>query len=173
MRGEHFKGFSKANFTMGSSPHARGAPHVNGQIWRHVGIIPACAGSTFTSTIPAFLRWDHPRMRGEHLSVSVTVPARTGSSPHARGARTTSDRENRGQGIIPACAGSTMQSLRSLPKVRDHPRMRGEHLPKSSAVLKREGSSPHARGAPIMRENLEVVKGIIPACAGSTRRGNQ
>ena len=31
------------------------------------GIIPACAGSTRTAAPDRVVRWDHPRMRGEHL----------------------------------------------------------------------------------------------------------
>ena len=50
-----------------------------------------------------------------------------GSSPHARGARDT--------------------SARTSTRMRDHPRMRGEHLSAKSEVLNKKGSSPHARGA--------------------------
>ena len=53
--------------------------------------------------------------------------------------------------------------------MRDHPRMRGEHIDRMCIFPLTEGSSPHARGAhPIdLRTILQV--GIIPACAGSTR----
>ena len=154
----------------GSSPHARGArngrsswscpsgdhprmrgEHVRGgaaRTPRH-GIIPACAGSTtpvcamIASTagssphargalkpvVTLMAAWrDHPRMRGEH------------GAPH--------ERLGLLAGIIPACAGSTLQNvwwyracIGSSPhargalrittgiscKVKDHPRMRGEH----------------------------------------------
>ena len=175
----------------GSSPHARGAlalfaghgrllrdhPRMRGEhstedgeafIWRR--IIPACAGST--------------------CPPSLVCPTLMGSSPHARGARTQKTgnhrpakdhprmrgehhrRQGRGQqpfGIIPACAGSTLNQavsfgdfvgssphargalftpLASRNLFRDHPRMRGEH----SKVW--QSSHPS--------------DGIIPACAGST-----
>ena len=93
--------------------------------------------------------WDHPRMRGEHgqegrdelgevgiipacagstATLTATGCSDMGSSPHARGAR--------------------CHPMPTMPRARDHPRMRGEH---TCAVH---------RGA--------VWQGIIPACAGST-----
>ena len=135
-----------------------------------VGIIPACAGSTSCRHSPN-------RRTG-------------GSSPHARGARSASSRAQRSRwdhprmrgehpvhvgiiarvlGIIPACAGSTKEVSSEMKLV--------------------SGSSPHARGAPILRtlsaarigdhprmrgEHRHVPLGklaglgIIPACAGST-----
>ena len=182
------------------------------QLGRRLGIIPACAGSTFclpswppnwlgssphargalTSSFEILpLAWDHPRMRGEHLRLRAGVVHHVGgSSPHARGAR-----DGRGVGLL--C-------------LRDHPRMRGEHwglvavpstlqgiipacagstIISSWRVVAMPGSSPHARGAPPgaqwggtrsqdhprMRgehssaDDMERNPcGIIPACAGST-----
>ena len=51
---------------------------------------------------------------------------------------------------------------------RDHPRMRGEHGSADDGEGREEGSSPHARGAPINVIAPKHVGGIIPACAGST-----
>ena len=218
---------------MGSSPHARGAPtpsstarpasgdhpRMRGEHFlppvlaaELVGIIPACAGSTYKQL--------------RNLAPSV------GSSPHARGAPPpSSGRRPSRRGIIPACAGSTGASLpflarckgssphaRGAPssrhggswRCRDHPRMRGEHhLERSGAELEARiipacagstlrrmtwkgthvGSSPHARGAPAARIGTRKAAwdhprmrgehvpravlvsggvGIIPACAGST-----
>ena len=66
-------------------------------------------------------------MRGEHLSYSITISCGSGSSPHARGAlRDTLNRFN-GEGIIPACAGSTARRRCRKGVCQDHPRMRGEH----------------------------------------------
>ena len=52
--------------------------------------------------------------------------------------------------------------------VRDHPRMRGEHISTRPRVRSREGSPPHARGAQPFVSALASRKGITPACAGST-----
>ena len=133
----------------GSSPHARGARR----------------GANTTLVLSG----DHPRMRGEHVARDLVhgaegriIPACAGStshesmrfssimgsSPHARGART-SPRASRRLG-------------------RDHPRMRGEHrcddhqhrhrrgiIPACAGSTESpnprqaltDGSSPHARGA--------------------------
>ena len=94
-------------------------------------------------------------------------------------------------GIIPACAGSAIVSAavshvvggssphaRGAPTspppcgrgLRDHPRMRGEHKRFVRSAFMYSGSYPHARGAPGVRVLEEALRGIIPACAGSTGR---
>ena len=75
----------------------------------------------------------------------------------------------RTSGIIPACAGSTWMIAVPDDRVRDHPRMCGEHLAHMVCVLSDLGSSPHVRGALLQRQWLDIRAGIIPACAGSTR----
>ena len=91
MCGEHPK---KSMFLMvhrGSSPHVRGAP-VNPLAEKlDRGIIPACAGSTTSFTVPS--------------------SPMTGSSPHVRGAQAQVQGGLRRPGIIPACAGSTSPTL--------------------------------------------------------------
>ena len=107
-------------------------------------------------------------MRGEHCDYAVTHSINRGSSPHARGALHARTERQVNLGIIPACAGSTnvTESFRYRPG--DHPRMRGEHAYFSRSTWVVMGSSPHARGALVVR-NLELaLDGIIPACAGST-----
>ena len=155
----------------GSSPHARGAPLdvVNRSVM--AGIIPACAGSTvdFRAIFNVFR--DHPRMRGEHHSCASMATASMGSSPHARGAHKTIKSACRRVGIIPACAGSTNFANPRRHRHWDHPRMRGEHRRNRSTAEMSKGSSPHARGAQAIREEKTAKAGIIPACAGSTRRG--
>ena len=113
----------------GSSPHTRGA----------LGIVtPEHVGAG-----------DHPRIRGEHIA--------------------NADTDQGGKGIIPAYAGSTNHLGQSMGLVRgssphtrgapsraapcatctrDHPRIRGEHIPQVPAQ--------------------RVPGGIIPAYAGST-----
>ena len=51
----------------GSSPYARGAQARPTHRHSQVGIIPACAGSTRPRRRPTPRRWDHPRIRGEHV----------------------------------------------------------------------------------------------------------
>ena len=75
--------------------------------------------------------------------------------------------ENR---ITPAYAGNTHQRQRRVQRMRDHPRIRGEHriAPAHSALL--QGSPPHTRGT---RRAYSLVCGrrrITPAYAGNTAR---
>ena len=168
MRGEHQMWKRGGRFNAGSSPHARGALYHASNRHSTAGIIPACAGSTTSSRRRGRPTRDHPRMRGEHHSPVWWFLRRSGSSPHARGARVERVVLRVEVGIIPACAGSTSQSRPSRLPARDHPRMRGEHMCVLSMWFCATGSSPHARGARWRRPSHLHFAGIIPACAGST-----
>ena len=72
-------------------------------------------------------------------------------------------------GIIPACAGSTILGTGIRFEVGDHPRMCGEHIDRIIVIPQDRGSSPHVRGALGRRGGQVEERGIIPACAGSTR----
>ena len=135
------------------------------------GIIPACAGSTCPGSSRRSLEGDHPRMRGEHFLHVEDSAASKGSSPHARGALALFALLAVAPGIIPACAGSTLLRKRNRLLNRDHPRMRGEHAGVAMLHQLQRGSSPHARGARHDRSDDDLLRGIIPACAGSTRHG--
>ena len=71
-------------------------------------------------------------------------------------------------GIIPACAGSTATRVFGRFMIEDHPRLRGEHGMSVSNNARSQGSSPPARGALPALSLLELLRRIIPACAGST-----
>ena len=75
------------------------------------------------------------------------------------------------QGIIPADAGSTFSRRAILRVTEDHPRGCGEHQGQIALDSLPGGSSPRMRGAPLDGVVVHVVVGIIPADAGSTRRG--
>ena len=66
MCGEHACCPSHDTLALGSSPHVRGARYSSLHICRISGIIPACAGSTRSSTSLDAQPADHPRMCGEH-----------------------------------------------------------------------------------------------------------
>ena len=154
-----------------------------------IGIIPACAGNTFNAISTSMKRRDHPRMRGEHGISQANTPARTGSSPHARGTHRPTYTLDPNHGIIPACAGNTVRALTrptaawDHPRMRgehlciiffvlwlrDHPRMRGEHRKRGVTKSTGSGSSPHARGTHVDIRDEGLGNGIIPACAGNTR----
>ena len=189
IRGEHAHIPQRFRRPDGSSPHTRGA---RPQVWQGCSarwIIPAYAGSTFgTHRVPIDVR-DHPRIRGEHALMAVMAVTGSGSSPHTRGAPL---RDRRGardvggssphtrgarrvgpvvlprRGIIPAYAGSTDAHVGSDATYPDHPRIRGEHSPTTPPGRRRNGSSPHTRGARVAARECLPRLGIIPAYAGST-----
>ena len=111
---------------------------------------------------------DHPRIRGEHDSLSTEKFRARGSSPHTRGARWPPGRRRRFPGIIPAYAGSTGLKWLTSKLTSDHPRIRGEHWPRTFQTLDNSGSSPHTRGARPGRDRQVEAGRIIPAYAGST-----
>ena len=147
MCGEHNGYRFDAEKPRGSSPHVRGAPVCSTCTPRNTGIIPACAGSTRNPPTRPPLRWDHPRMCGEHETLCSFLQRIRGSSPHVRGAHGLFHSEVPFIGIIPACAGSTLQLLQCSSFRRDHPRMCGEHSSTISSLATPTGSSPHVRGA--------------------------
>ena len=169
MCGEHRGKRRRPRGGEGSSPHVRGAQMEKGGGQIALGIIPACAGSTnSSSTVPTYS---------------------SGSSPHVRGAQFFLHSSYIFVGIIPACAGSTLKLITDKVCFGDHPRMCGEHFTSASTTKTPTGSSPHVRGAPSARfirrtrtrdhprmcgehrlRQTRVVldAGIIPACAGST-----
>ena len=172
LRGEHLPCPHCGGEAEGSPPLARGAQPAGAGLAGSGGIIPACAGSTVMAEPSCAPSLDHPRLRGEHEPHSTWPESAEGSSPLARGALGQVRRARAPTGIIPACAGSTSQLARRSWDSRDHPRLRGEH-----AVWYVEhgfgvGSSPLARGAPVVLLRLVLPAGIIPACAGSTERAD-
>ena len=167
IRGEHTSRWMRMRRSWGSSPHARGTLHPLLRDARRAGFIPACAGSTSQGAAWCRAHGDHPRMRGEHDSPKSPMAVRTGSSPHARGARV-AGRELGGRvGIIPAYAGSTCARRLARSGCGGHPRMRGEHSMSPSSASASAGSSPHARGAQSGILSAHLPPGIIPACAGA------
>ena len=86
-------------------------------------------------------------MCGEHPCGLQMARILSGSSPHVRGALLPYAGHVLVVGIIPACAGSTVYKGEFLYKVRDHPRMCGEHSSRASSSAFSAGSSPHVRGA--------------------------
>ncbi len=70
--------------------------------------------------------------------------------------------------FIPACAGNTISMVLPLWWPQVHPRMRGEYLCPFCQLLKKEGSSPHARGILVDFTQDLLDLGFIPACAGNT-----
>ena len=168
IRGEHVNLRGVPFHFVGSSPHTRGAPACATSAPRHSRIIPAYAGSTHPSTPRTRNMRDHPRIRGEHRNLRFPAIARIGSSPHTRGARYSPSSCRPARRIIPAYAGSTSFSIPCHGRLRDHPRIRGEHAARKSSLRMSPGSSPHTRGALAAAAAGAGAPRIIPAYAGST-----
>ena len=169
IRGEHSHVSAMAPTCRGSSPHTRGAQQGEGVRVDARRIIPAYAGSTPSRPVSRTSVTDHPRIRGEHFEVGVGQVLDGGSSPHTRGARPSPARDALPRGIIPAYAGSTFPGADGRCRVRDHPRIRGEHVLSPIMGASDVGSSPHTRGARQLHPRQDLGTRIIPAYAGSTR----
>ena len=109
---------------------------------------------------------DHPRIRGEHDSVPLSIHFFLGSSPHTRGARQHWARCRRKPRIIPAYAGSTDEPVVICFELADHPRIRGEHRPRGFRSAPGPGSSPHTRGARRFQRRLGVEQPDHPRIRG-------
>ena len=73
------------------------------------------------------------------------------------------------EGSIPAPAGNTEDySINNLRHHPVHPRTCGEHLPRSSTIANRCGSSPHLRRTLYPGDVLQVSDRFIPAPAENT-----
>ena len=101
--------------------------------------------------------------------MSRVVRRGRGSSPLARGLPGLGVREVGEVGIIPARAGFTPGARSSGTCRGDHPRSRGVYHLDSDSSQGLEGSSPLARGLPILQLHRALVPRIIPARAGFTR----
>ena len=153
---------------LGSSPHTRGARPSSAPPPTKSKIIPAYAGSTEGRVRFPGGVGDHPRIRGEHVSMVRRCRYFGGSSPHTRGARRPVGPRPRACRIIPAYAGSTAPCTSTRPSRADHPRIRGEHRLAGPPHQTTPGSSPHTRGARSWRWHPGPCRRIIPAYAGST-----
>ena len=167
--GEHRLDFAQFRRHWGITPAYAGNTRQKRDGERASGITPAYdAGSTTAQTRTQNVRWDHPRVCGEHydgedvLILDEGSPRvcgehgvsggfhfnAIGSSPPMRGARFARVTSAKWLGIIPAYAGSTFSASTIVAELWDHPRVCGEHNrphPRSTLIT---GSSPHMRGAP-------------------------
>ena len=166
--GKHQAGISATQKALESSPRVRGT--LERRRWRQLrhGIIPACAGNTRPSCERGFTARDHPRVRGEHVTVYAWEAHYLESSPRVRGTHPVDFGAVLHVGIIPARAGNTSSFARRSGSTRDHPRACGEHINEMGVGLALMGSSPRVRGTHLTAPLLAFAGGIIPARAGNT-----
>ena len=188
-RGEHIISRRRSLSDDGSSPLARGTPHMHHQRGRASRFIPAGAGNTTLTTRAFAMNAVHPRWRGEHEdnqkreeSEFRFIPAgagntsnfilnffiKNGSSPLARGTQHRSNTMHHLGRFIPAGAGNTVPLCGTGVAYPVHPRWRGEHWGRASARLYHCGSSPLARGTRLQQPIQQQPIRFIPAGAGNT-----
>ena len=133
------------------------------------GSSPRMRGTQSLSSHPPSLAGDHPRVCGEHCPFNDNALLRAGSSPRMRGTPCKGCCHGYEVGIIPAYAGNTYAGLCGSRRIRDHPRVCGEHWTGEGSNESVTGSSPRMRGTPEYQRKPAIKEGIIPAYAGNTR----
>ena len=153
---------------MGSPPRARG--HLDPQVGDRVqcGLTPACAGTSWSASPAAGETRAHPRVRGDIRTVSDGSSAGWGSPPRARGHRAAGPVRGAAQGLTPACAGTSRTVVVVHHRRGAHPRVRGDIHACRCAGSTRRGSPPRARGHHAGAGGGRAVRGLTPACAGTS-----
>ena len=100
---------------------------------------------------------------------SLRVPYIQGSPPLTRGTLTNQSTAEDVAGITPAYAGNTACTDLWPVSLKDHPRLRGEHLLFSRYSLHNSGSPPLTRGTLKFTMMPSVSYRITPAYAGNTQ----
>ena len=110
---------------MGSSPRVRVQHFLLARLCASLGIIPACAGTTFHRCYVWECPWDHTRVCGYNFQIVVITDLIAGSSPRVRVQHVYAYFSVLLNGIIPACAGTTCNQLHIDCVEWDHPRVCG------------------------------------------------
>ena len=105
VRGEKLHRLVDAQRKQGSPPRAPGKAQVRLYGLHAVRITPACAGKRRRWPAAGCSCWDHPRVRGEKVSVLPMMAHWPGSPPRARGKDFQRVFGVLPEGITPACAG--------------------------------------------------------------------
>ena len=154
----------------GSSPRVRGKQRVSCCVPSSCGLIPARAGKTPHGVGVGVERRAHPRACGENAPAGRPSRGTSGSSPRGRGKLAEHVEGGLLDGLIPACAGKTGASRRCGSRARAHPRVCGENYGVEIELFDGYGSSPRVRGKLCVWVPLQLMRGLIPACAGKTRQ---
>ena len=169
------------------NPNVFGSPGVAG-----AKIAPHAWRTLYKSKIGFAWRWDHPRIRGEHLydpkwdlCPSRIIPAYAGNTRQFKNAC----RFNGGSS--PHTRGTRSPRLSAAERCWDHPRIRGEHPSRASDAASMagiihayagnthfaelvhadgEGSSPHTRGTRWRNDEAKAMPVDHPRIRGEHRR---
>ena len=152
----------------GTSPRARGKLGSAQHALAAKRNIPAHAGKTSVRGNRPNPVQEHPRARGENAAGIRPRSGARGTSPRTRGKRYRFLRRCDCVRNIPAHAGKTPQSLRVGHPPGEHPRARGENIPKPCAPKRNSGTSPRTRGKRTLPWTGQQSTRNIPAHAGKT-----
>ena len=107
-------------------------------------------------------------MCGENKGVAVLGKGMKGSSPRVRGKLIGCAGVRVDDGLIPACAGKTVNIPHCICEEPAHPRACGENNIRPGANAPPIGSSPRMRGKRMAPGGFTIDHGLIPAHAGKT-----
>ena len=167
-RGENRRSTPHGHMPIGTSPRTRGKPHTSHCVKRHIRNIPAHAGKTVTVMTCTFLRWEHPRARGENEQGIKIGRFPRGTSPRTRGKLGFLTRHKSALRNIPAHAGKTSWAWEIASVTPEHPRARGENTRPVVFFGGGNGTSPRTRGKHLQKRHIPCHSGNIPAHAGKT-----
>ena len=154
-------------FPEGPSPRVRGAALLHHGLRARVGTIPAGAGSRRSTGFGHVRLRDHPRGSGEQASGRSGFGVGLGPSPRVRGAGSDLPLGEGRVGTIPARAGSRRPGRRRSSAAWSHPRACREQKSSIWKRTSRAGPSPRMRGAGTLDRERGLLRGTIPAGAGS------
>ena len=147
-RGENQNASPDIPATAGTSPRTRGKPELTDITQTGMRNIPAHAGKTFHYRVVPAENQEHPRARGENVTVACDYIAHTRN--------------------IPAHAGKTIMPNVIHIALEEHPRARGENKSTNLAPSSQNGTSPRTRGKRQPGALAWSHPGNIPAHAGKT-----
>ena len=133
MRGEHAGMKIPPIPAVGSPPRAWGTRVVQFEVQPPNRITPTCVGNTMRSAFHRCRLSDHPHVRGEHCPSSKNSISHSGSPPRAWGTHYLRMLFVPSFRITPTCVGNTKLRCAADACNRDHPHVRGEHIPALAA----------------------------------------
>ena len=134
-------------------------------------ITPAHAGNSACPSAIFAMSKDHPRTRGEQACPWHNKRRVPGSPPHTRGTVVSAAVITVYTRITPAHAGNRHRTVGNGVGHPDHPRTRGEQVPRLHIHSRNDGSPPHTRGTVHPGSPGRDAARITPAHAGNSESG--
>ena len=152
----------------GLSPWIRGTPWLQAPRQKWLRFIPVDTGNTWFYFIIHCKKSVYPRGYGEHISVLLLIPYRTGLSPWIRGTLFFCRLLFLVSRFIPVDTGNTTKVVPSLITSTVYPRGYGEHTAAQMAMQNSGGLSPWIRGTQVASFVCTLTNRFIPVDTGNT-----